>query len=93
VSPVTHPGHERLSDRQYVVLSLRLLVDAESAIVYGDAGGPEAHNPTVERLGSLSRTGRIARSGARVAVAGAELNTNLVRERKPAPAYRRSCGS
>jgi hypothetical protein len=41
VSPVTDAGPERLSDRQYVVLLLRLLVDAEGHIVYGDAGGPE----------------------------------------------------
>jgi len=40
---------ERLSDRQCVVLLLRLLIDADGNIVYGDAGGPEAHDPTVER--------------------------------------------
>jgi len=40
---------ERLSDRQYVVLLLRLLIDAEGNIVYGDAGGPEEHDPEVER--------------------------------------------
>ena len=49
MSPVTDPGPERLSDRQYVVLLLRLLVDAEGHIVYGDAGGPEEHDPTLER--------------------------------------------
>jgi hypothetical protein len=49
VSPVTDPGSERLSDRQYVVLLLRLLVDADGHIVYGDAGGPEEHDPEVER--------------------------------------------
>jgi len=40
---------ERLSDRQYVVLLLRLLINADGDIVYGDAGGPEEHDPTVER--------------------------------------------
>jgi hypothetical protein len=49
VSPVTDAGPERLCDRQYVVLLLRLLVDAEGHIVYGDAGGPEEHDPTLER--------------------------------------------
>jgi hypothetical protein len=40
---------EKLSDKQYVVLLLRLLVDADGKIVYGDAGGPEEHNPEGER--------------------------------------------
>jgi len=43
------PRPELLSDRQYVVVLLRLLVDAEGHIVYGDAGGPEEHDSTVER--------------------------------------------
>ena len=49
MSPVTDAGPERLSDRQYVVLFLRLLVDAEGHIVYDDAGGPEEHDSTLER--------------------------------------------
>ena len=49
MSPVTDPGPERHSDRQYVVLLLRLLIDTEGHIVYGDAGGPEEHDPRVER--------------------------------------------
>jgi hypothetical protein len=49
VSPDTDQGPERLSDRQYAVLLLRLFVDAEGEIVYGDAGGPEEHDPMVER--------------------------------------------
>jgi hypothetical protein len=49
VAPATDPGPDLLGDRQYVVLLLRLLIDAEGHIVYGDAGGPEEHDPTVER--------------------------------------------
>jgi hypothetical protein len=40
---------ERLSDRHYVVLLLRLLIDAEGHIVHGDAGGPEERDLTPER--------------------------------------------
>jgi hypothetical protein len=43
------PPVERLSDRQYEVLLLRLLVDRDGQIVYGDAGGPEENDPTQER--------------------------------------------
>ena len=42
------PLVERLSDRQYVVLLLRLLVDREGQIVYGDAGGPTEGEPSRE---------------------------------------------
>ena len=42
------PPVERLSDRQYVVLLLRLLVDRQGQIVYGDAGGPTEADPTDE---------------------------------------------
>lgn len=50
----TVPAHgsavpERLEDRRYVVLLLRLLVDRDGLIVHGEAGGPEAHDSTVER--------------------------------------------
>jgi hypothetical protein len=40
---------EKLSDKQYVVLLLRLLVDADGQIVSGDAGGPGEQNPDIER--------------------------------------------
>jgi hypothetical protein len=43
------PPVERLSDRQYVILLLRLLVDREGQIVYGDAGGPDEDDATRER--------------------------------------------
>ena len=43
------PPVERLSDRQYVVLLLRLLLDGEGRIVYGDAGRPDEDAPTQER--------------------------------------------
>jgi hypothetical protein len=49
MSLVPDTGPERLSDRQHVVLLLRLLVDAEGHIVHGDAGGPEEHATNVER--------------------------------------------
>jgi hypothetical protein len=49
VLPVTDRGPEPLGDRQYVVLLLRLFVDAEGKIVYGDAGGPDEQDPAVER--------------------------------------------
>ena len=42
------PLVERLSDRQYVVLLLRLLVDRQGQIVYGDAGGPTEGEPARE---------------------------------------------
>jgi len=42
------PSVERLSDRQYVVLLLRLLVDREGEIMYGDAGGPTETEPAAE---------------------------------------------
>jgi hypothetical protein len=44
-----YPPEEKLSDRQYVVLVLRLLVDARGSIVYGDVGGPVAAEPAEER--------------------------------------------
>lgn len=40
---------ERLCDRQYIVVLLRMLVDPGGHIVYGDAGGPEEHDSNVER--------------------------------------------
>ena len=40
---------EKLSDKQYVVLLLRLLVDADGEIVSGEAGGPEEHSTEIER--------------------------------------------
>jgi hypothetical protein len=42
------PLVERLSDKQYVVLLLRLLVDNQGQIVYGDAGGPTQDEPSRE---------------------------------------------
>jgi hypothetical protein len=48
MSLVPDTGPERLSDRQYVVLLLRLLVDVEGHIVHGDAGVPEEHGTNVE---------------------------------------------
>jgi hypothetical protein len=45
----TVPPGERLSDKQYVVLLLRLVVDSRGAIVYGDVGGPVADNTADER--------------------------------------------
>jgi hypothetical protein len=43
------PPVERLSDREYVVLLLRLLLDRDGRIVYGDAGGPDVEDPRRER--------------------------------------------
>ena len=37
----THPPAERLQDRQYVVLLLRLLVDRQGQIVQGEIGSVE----------------------------------------------------
>lgn len=33
------PSHARLSDRRYVVLVLRLLVDHQDHLIYGEVGG------------------------------------------------------
>ena len=43
------PASERLADQQYVVVLVRLLVGPTGHVVYGDVGGPEEHDPRVER--------------------------------------------
>lgn len=43
------PSDDRLADQQYVVLLLRVLVDGRRQIVHGDAGGPDEHDPKIER--------------------------------------------
>lgn len=39
----TPPGVERLSDREYVVLLIRALVDREGHLLSGETGGPDEH--------------------------------------------------
>jgi hypothetical protein len=39
----TPPSVERLSDRQYVVLLIRALVDREDCLLSGEVGGPDEY--------------------------------------------------
>jgi len=53
------PGNDRLSERQYVVLLIRALVDRDDRLLSGEVGGPdELGGP--ERWVSFSEPGLLA---------------------------------
>ena len=57
----TPPPVERLSDRQYVVLLIRALVDRDNHLLSGEVGGPDEYGGS-ERWVRFREPGGVARA-------------------------------